>query len=571
MDITFNVGGEAGQGIDTIGDLLTQIFVKAGFYTFTTKDYESRIRGGYNFTQIRVADEPIFAPVDQVDVIVALSKEAITNQRGKLADNGVIIFDSSIEFPDLEACHFPTPLIETARTVGGNVKMTNAAAMGAVLSIVQFPFNLAEAALKDIFSKKGEKVVSGNINVARALYDLASVKFDGSCRQNLSELERGTCEDCLILNGNQALAFGAIAGNVKWISSYPMSPSTSTFQEIVEHSQILKIGTLQSEDEIAGLAMAIGASFAGARAMTTTSGGGFSLMVEGLGFAAITETPVVIYNAQRPGPSTGLPTRTEQSDLLFMLHASQGEFPRIMLAPKNPIEAFEVGHRAFNLADRFQVPVLILGDQYFADSIMNIPEFDIKSIEIDRGKLADENSQSYKRYQFTKNGISPRAFPGDIGKVVVGSGNVHREDGHITEDPDNRNAMVEKFYKKIPLILDELNPPQIYGNENSDATLLTWGSTWGAANEAVKILTSEGVSISQLHYCDLYPLRTEKLRGVFNSSKKMIAVEQNVTSQFAKLVSMETGLDVHHHVNRYDGRPMTAKWIIDQLKEGDFL
>ena len=566
MDITFNVGGEAGQGIDTIGDLLTQVFVKAGFFTFTIKDYESRIRGGYNFSQIRVSDKPIYAPSNEVDVIVALSRDAIIGQRENLVENGVIVFEESIEFDRLETCHFPAPLTKTARAVGGSIRMTNAAAMGAVLSIIQFPFSLAEEALTEIFSKKGEAIVSGNIAVAKALYEYTAEKFTGACRQNLSGVERGPCKDCLILNGNQALAFGAMAGNVKWVSSYPMSPSTSLFQEIVTHANALNIGTLQSEDEIAGLAMAIGASFAGARALTTTSGGGFSLMVEGLGFAAMTETPVVIYNAQRPGPSTGLPTRTEQSDLLFMLHASQGEFPRIMLAPKNPSEAFEVGYRAFNLADRFQVPVLILGDQHFADSVMNIPDLNFARVSIDRGKVADKNVESYKRYELTEDGISPRAYPGDRGKVVVSSGNTHREDGHITEDPDNRNLMVEKFYHKVPHILKALNPPEICGPKKADYTVLSWGSTWGAVYEAISVLNIEEVSVNQLHYCDVYPLRTELLNQVFEESKEVISIEQNATSQFAKLVSMETGLTVSHKINRYDGRPMTAKWIINQLE-----
>jgi 2-oxoglutarate ferredoxin oxidoreductase subunit alpha len=569
MDITFNVGGEAGQGIDTIGDLLTQVFVKAGFFTFTIKDYESRIRGGYNFSQIRVSDKPIYAPSNTVDVIVALSRDAIIGQRENLVENGVIVFEESIEFDGLETCHFPAPLTKTAQSVGGSIRMTNAAAMGAVLSIIQFPFILAENALTEIFSRKGEAIVSGNIAVAKALYEYTTEKFTGICRQNLSGVERGPCKDCLILNGNQALAFGAMAGNAKWVSSYPMSPSTSLFQEIVTHGTTLNIGTLQSEDEIAGLAMAIGASFAGARALTTTSGGGFSLMVEGLGFAAMTETPVVIYNAQRPGPSTGLPTRTEQSDLLFMLHASQGEFPRIMLAPKNPSEAFEVGHRAFNLADRFQVPVLILGDQHFADSVMNIPDFNFAGVSIDRGKLADENVESYKRYELTEDGISPRAYPGDKGKVVASSGNTHREDGHITEDPNNRNLMVEKFYHKVPHILRALNPPEIYGPKRADYTVLSWGSTWGAVYEAISVLNREEVSVNQLHYCDVYPLRRELLHQVFEESKEVISIEQNATSQFAKLVSMETGLTVSHRINRYNGRPMTAKWIITQLeKEG---
>ncbi|MBN2230496.1 MAG: 2-oxoacid:acceptor oxidoreductase subunit alpha [Candidatus Thorarchaeota archaeon] len=568
MDITFNIGGEAGQGIDTIGDLLTQVFVQAGFYTFTIKDFESRIRGGYNFTQIRVSDIPIYASVEQVEVIVALTRDAVICQRDRLSESGVIIFDESVEFDDLEACHFPAPLEKTAKEVGGNVRMMNAAALGAVLSVINFPFTLAEQALSDIFGRKGEKVVSGNVEVAKALYDFTKENFVGTCKYNLETLEKGPSKDKLIITGNTALALGAIAANLKWISAYPMSPSTSTFQDIVSQAHDLKVGTLQTEDELSAITMAIGASYAGARSMVTTSGGGFSLMVEAVGLAAMAETPIVIYNAQRPGPSTGLPTRTEQSDLLFMAFSSQGEFPRILLAPKDPQEGFDVATRAFNLAEKFQVPVMILGDQYFADSAINIPRIDVSSVTIDRGKIAKSgNDSEYKRYKLTDDGISPRAFPGDEGKVIVSSGNVHREDGHITESADMRNLMVQKFMNKIPAILADLNPPTLYGDDKAETTLLTWGSTWGAAHEAMERLSSQGISINHLHFCDIFPLRTEKLHEVLKKSKRVISIEQNVTSQFASLVRMETGLGVTLHINKYDGRPMTPGWIINKLKE----
>lgn len=569
MDITLNIGGEAGQGIDTIGDLLTQVFVQSGFYTFTIKDFESRIRGGYNFSQIRISDGPVHAPVDDVDLIVALSHDAIIGKRKQLVDGGVIIFDDTIAFEELDACHYPAPLEKTAKEVGGNIRMMNAAALGAVLAVTKFPFKLAEEALTGIFLRKGRKIVDANVEVAKALYDLTKEKWTGTCSQDMSDVKTGPCKDRLIITGNRAIALGAMAANLKWISSYPMSPSTACFQDIVSNAQRLKIGTLQTEDEIASITMAIGASYAGARSMVTTSGGGFSLMVEGLGLAAMTETPVVIYNAQRPGPSTGLPTRTEQADLLFMLNASQGEFPRIMLAPKDPIEAFDVTTRAFNLADGFQVPVMILGDQYFSDSVMNVPRIDATKVEIDRGKRAPEKmSEPYARFNLTEDGVSPIAFPGDKDKFVVSSGNVHLEDGHLTENPEMRNVMVEKFMKKIPHILKSLNPPDVFGGRGAENTLLTWGSTWGAAYEAVKILSDKGVSINLLHYCDIFPLKTHILTEVFNEAKRVVAVEQNATSQFAKLVRMETGLAVDQHVNKYDGRPMTSRFIMDCLREG---
>jgi 2-oxoglutarate ferredoxin oxidoreductase subunit alpha len=567
LDINFNVGGAAGQGIDTIGDLLTWIFVKSGYWTFTVKHFESRIRGGYNFNEIRVSDFPIHAPIDDIDLIIAMTEDAIVQPRDRLADGGIILFDNSIKFTELENCHYPAPLQKIAKDVGGHIRMTNAAALGAVLSILQFPFELAKNALTSAFERKGESVIEANVNVAKAMYDLTNEEFEGTCRQNLSGIEKGPCTDSLLINGNKALALGAITANVKWISAYPMSPSTGAFEAIIEESRKLNIGTLQAEDELSAVLMAIGASYGGARSFVTTSGGGFSLMVEALGLSGITETPIVIYNAQRPGPATGLPTRTEQADLLFMSHASQGEFPRVLLAPKDPMKGFEVAWRAFNLADQFQVPVMILGDQYYADSIMNIPPLDATNAEINHGLLSSAGQTEYKRYELTDNGISPRAFPGDEGKIVVQSGNVHREDGHITEDAEIRNAMVEKLMKKIPNIKKALNHPKLYGNPDAKTTLLTWGTTWGAANEAVKILSAGGISMNQLHFCDVYPLRTEALYKVWDQTEKVIAVEQNFTSQFAKLVRMESGLTVDAHINKYDGRPMSARWIITRLEE----
>lgn len=572
MDISFNIGGAAGQGIDTIGDLLTEVFVQTGFYTFTIKDFESRIRGGYNFTQIRVSDKPVYASMSRVDVIVALTSDAVVNQRDSLNDGGVIIFEEAIDFKDLETCHFPAPLERIAKEVGGNVRMMNTAALGAILSVINFPFDTLEDALNNIFGKKGKAIIESNINVAKAMYNLTKEKFVGTCRYDLKTLEKGPCRDRLLLTGNRALALGAIASNLKWISAYPMSPATTVFIDVVSYANRLKIGALQAEDEIAAIMMAIGASYAGSRSMVVTSGGGFSLMVEAVGFAAMTETPIVIYNAQRPGPSTGLPTRTEQSDLLFMAFSSQGEFPRIILAPKDPLESFDVATRAFNLAEKFQIPVMILGDQYLADSSMNLPRVDVSGVKIDRGKLAKKGRKSeYKRYLLTEDGVSPRAFPGEIGKVIVSDGVLHREDGHITENAEIRNLMVQKFLRKLPAIVSSLNPPRVYGGEGAKTTLLTWGSTWGPVFEAMNILSEKGVSINQLHFCDVYPIRTERLRDIFNEAKYVVSIEQNATSQFSSLVRMETGLEVTHRINKYDGRPMSVNWVLEKLKGCDII
>jgi 2-oxoglutarate ferredoxin oxidoreductase subunit alpha len=325
----------------------------------------------------------------------------------------------------------------------------------------------------------------------------------------------------------------------------------------------------QAEDEISALNMAIGASFAGARSMTTTSGGGFSLMVEALGLAGMTETPVVIFLSQRPGPATGLPTMTEQGDLEFVLHAAQGEFPRCVLAPKTAEDAFYLTPKAFNLAEKYQIPVFILSDQYLADSIFTCEKFQSSKIKIDRQLLSDSEIRGieYKRYKITSTGISPRALPGQAGVLVVADSDEHDEEGHIDESVENRIKMTDKRLGKIERLKKEISPPEIYGPKSTQLTLIGWGSTYGPLKEAVQMLRAKEISVNLLHFNEIYPLPMEPTASILKKAKKTICLENNATGQFARILKVEIGFSVSDKILKYDGRPFTLELILEELEK----
>jgi 2-oxoglutarate ferredoxin oxidoreductase subunit alpha len=353
-----------------------------------------------------------------------------------------------------------------------------------------------------------------------------------------------------------------------------MTPASSILEWLATHASRYGLVVKHSEDEIAALCMAIGASHAGVRAMTATSGGGFSLMVEALGLAGMTETPVVIVEAQRPGPSTGMPTRTEQGDLLFMLRASQGEFPRIVLTPGTVEQCFHAGWRAFNLAEKYQCPVIILIDNFLANSVRSIEraDFDFEGVEIDRGEFLtweelDQLADSYKRYTFTETGISPRARPGHPNAVFVACSDEHTEDGHFAdEDPENRVRMVQKRLRKLEVAMEEMRAPTLYGPEQADITLIGWGSSYGPVREAVDRFNEGKEKVNFLHFVDVWPLPEDKVRPMLESARRLVAVENNATGQLARLLRAYTGVQVDDLILRFDGRPFSPEYVLDRLQ-----
>ncbi len=560
IDISIKIGGEAGQGIQTVGDLLANVCREAGLYITGINDFESRIRGGHSYFQIRICNTSVSAPETTAHMVVALNEQTYELHHQDIHEGGLVIMDAR-EAPAENV--IAVPIRELAVEAGGRV-MANTVAVGAVLGLLGAPFHILEGLLTRRFSRKSQQIVDNNIAAAKLGFEaVKDTSFKWSFDWNRGE-PKGT-----LINGSKAVALGALAADCRFAAFYPMSPATSVMQDLNSFSGKIPMIVEQVEDEIAAVNAIIGASYAGIRSMTSTSGGGFSLMVEGLGLAGITETPIVVVDAQRPGPATGLPTRTAQPDLLFAIRASQDEFPRFVLAPGSPGEAYTITTRAFELADKYQVPVIILVDQYLCDSLF-IEENPFKiPTEINRYTVTDEDMadpRQYVRYALTEDGVSPRALPCNGEALVMASGNEHTEDGHISEDPANRVAMMDKRAAKIPRMIDELDPPETYHGE-SELLVVGWGSTRGAIREAVEILRNGGMDIGCLHFTDIWPFPTDVVTAALEKAERFVMVEQNSSAQFGQLIREQTGLSYSASILKYDGRPFYTDEVVEKIKQ----
>jgi len=565
-DVNFMVGGEAGQGLQSVGFILAKAFTQGGFHVFADQDYESRVRGGHNFFRVRVKDSRVGAIAEAVDMLIVFNKESIDLHQAELAERGVIVFDGEkIKDIGADSRLFSVPLNRLAEERAGNKLMANTVAVGAALDLVGYDFEILERVLLERFGR-GE-VGENNVKAARAGYEYTQENFKGEfdCRLSpISNVKR------MLLTGNDAVALGAIAAGCKFMAGYPMTPSSSIMEYMAAKARDLDLVMIHAEDEISAMNMTIGVAYAGVRAMTATSGGGFCLMVEGLGLAGITETPVVVVNGQRPGPAIGLPTRTEQSDLEFVLHAAHGEFPRAVLAPATIEDAFWLTIKAFNLAEKYQLPVIILTDQHLASSYTTVDLFDLSKVTIERGLLfsAEQASKSeYKRHKITKSGISPRAFPGQEGTLVVTDSDEHDEQGHLIEDAETRTQMMQKRMRKMFSLKQEISPPQLYGPKKAETLLIGWGSTYGALREAVDILRKEGVSVNLLHLNELWPFPTERVADVIDKAQHNYVIENNATGQLSHLIQAETARKVSGRILKYDGRPFTPAYIAQEVKK----
>jgi len=478
MDYTVKIGGEAGQGIQTIGDTLGHVFARARFHVFTNQDYESRVRGGHNYYQVRFADQPVMAPKDAVDIIVALDRESIQLHEHELTPRGQLIYDAdTLKEKHDKPAFLDIPFSRLATEHGGDKIMANTVATGAVLGMLGMDLDILMGIIDEIFRKKGEKIVRANRNAALAGFDHA---VKGCLKCNFAVNVDDTAGTRMLVGGTEAIALGAMASGVKFYSAYPMTPSTGIMEYLAGKEKEYGIVVEQAEDEIAAINMALGASFSGVRSMTGTSGGGFALMVEGVSLAAMTETPIVIALGQRPGPATGLPTKTEQADLHMALHAGHGEFPRFIFAPGSPEQAFFLTNKAFDLTEKYQVPAFLLFDTYLADTQWTSRGFDLGRLRNTDYRVRGGDLQklaSYQRHAYTEDGVSPLAVPGSSRHLVVTDSDEHTEDGHITEDADVRINMVEKrLFKKLPHMQDEVSPPFLYGDHGPDIVIAGWGS-----------------------------------------------------------------------------------------------
>jgi 2-oxoglutarate ferredoxin oxidoreductase subunit alpha len=569
IDINFMVGGEAGQGVQSVGLMLAKALARGGYHVFADQDYESRIRGGHNFFRVRAKDSVVGAIAEPVDVLLALNKESIDLHQKELADKGTIVFDrEKIKDISSDGNFFGVPLDSLAEEKAGNKIMANTVAMGAALGLVEYNLEILDGVLRDHFGA-GE-VGEDNVKAVRAGYDYARENFRGDFDRRLRPI--GDVKR-MLLNGNEAISLGAIAAGCKFISAYPMTPATSIMEYLASKSRELDLVVVHAEDEISAMNMVIGAGYAGVRAMTATSGSGFCLMVEGLGLAGITETPIVAVDAQRPGPAVGLPTRVEQGDLEFVLYAHHGEFPRAVLAPATIEDAFWLTVKAFNLAEKYQLPVILLTDHVLATSYTTVDGFDLSRVTIDRGDLFSDGEQAkpegYKRHKITGSGISPRAFPGLGEALVITDADEHDEEGHLTEDAQIRTEQVEKRLRKLAGLKEDISAPALYGPQKAETTLVGWGSTYGALREAVDILNQARVSANLLHLSELWPFPAEAVAAALDTAQNSYVIENNATGQLAHLIRAETGKKVSGKILKYDGRPFTPEYIAAKISKGE--
>ncbi len=546
------IGGAAGDGIETMAGILEKILKRVGFEVFSMRDFMSRIRGGHNFAQIRFGTEPAAAHVDSLDILVAYDKRTVDEHQSRLKKDGLLLCDPELHVSDPR--HEIVPIKMLAKEAG-SARTVGVVCIGVLMKWFGLPLGTAEDELR---ASLPEKLLEMNLTAVRRGYESAG---------EIRKLPLARAKERLLLTGAEAMAMGALAGGLRFYSAYPMSPSTTLLNFFTAHAEEFGLVVEQAEDEIAAVNMALGASFAGAQAMVGTSGGGFSLMVEGLGLAGIAELPVVIVDVQRPGPATGLPTRTEQSDLLFTCFASQGEFPRIVIAVRDHADAFYQTARAMQLAKKYQIPVLILSDQYLSDSAATIVPPDIKRAAHSVSPLPDaaETAGEYLRYRITESGISPLCVPGRSEALVRSDSDEHTEEGVITESAEVRVQMVDKRARKLDGLEAELLEPDYTGADQPEVLLVGFGSTANAIKEAVAILNKQGQSAGALAFGDVYPLPQTKLRQYWKQAKAVYSVEQNATAQLRKLIRMETNLDCTDSVLKYDGRQMSVDDILKGL------
>ena len=570
QDVSIVMCGAAGQGIQTVEQLLVGIFKNAGYNVYATKEYESRVRGGSNSTELRISDSRVAAMVDRIDIMIPFDKAAIEHLRPRIDSETLVIADqdafgsSSLNLPQEPVL---LPFKAKAVEIGSRL-YTNVVAVGAVTGLFDVDPAVGEAILDQKFSSKGADLVKENIEALHAGNALGKRMRE---EKGLSFLMPRSADvaDEILLNGNQAVALGAIAGGCNFISAYPMSPSTGVLEMLSGLSHDFGIVVDQAEDEIAAMNKAVAAWFAGARAIVSTSGGGFDLMTEGLSMAGIMESPLVVHLAQRPGPATGLPTRTAQEDLDLAVYAGHGEFCRLVFAPGTIAQAFQLTQRAFNIADRYQIPVFILTDQDFVDSYYNIPTLSLSELRNEHHFV--ETDEGYMRYRLTADGLSPRGVPGHGSGLVRADSDEHDERGHITEDLDHmRPLMVEKrLHKRRRLIEDVLEEPEQYPEGRASSYVICWGSNRNVVKEALDILPSPGLAM--LHFHQVFPVHPT-IADKLAAAEKTIILENNATGQFANLLKIHADHDIpaeRRHL-RYSGKPWSVEEVVDVLRQEGF-
>jgi 2-oxoglutarate ferredoxin oxidoreductase subunit alpha len=558
------IGGEAGYGILTAGEIFARACMHAGLNVFTNAEYPSLIRGGHNTFMVRASERDVNAHSDKIDVLAALNKETVELHKPELSKGSGIIFDpETCGEISTEAKLCPIPLGKLLTELGAERIMLNTIVLGASAALLGMDFSFLEDAIKKVFGKKA-KIAEQNVIAAQKGYSYVKNTFPEKLGISVKPVKSPSPR--ILVTGNDALALGAVAAGCKFAAIYPMTPTSQILHSLAAWQQKYNIVVLQPEDEISGINMAIGASHAGVRSLVATSGGGFSLMAEALGMSGMTETPLVIIWGQRPGPSTGLPTKTSQGDLQFALHASQGEFPRILLAPGDVDECFHAAYEAFNLAERWQVPVIVLADKHICECHKTTEPFDTIKLKIDRGQFASAVSGEFSRYKLTENGVSPRTLPGQTGGIFRAVSDEHDEYGYLTEEPAICKAMNDKRMRKLEYVARETPEPKLHGPVHADMTIIGWGSTKGSVLDALPLLQAHGITANFLQIYCMWPFPSGALSRALDAAKLAVCLEQNATGQMAALIREQTGKSVQSLL-KYDGRQWTPEQVVAAVEK----
>ena len=583
-DVQIKIGGEAGFGIKAAGQMLARCFVHGGLHTFDLTEYPSLIRGGHNAYQVRVSPDPLFSHVLAVDVLVALDQETVSRHLDEVVTGGALVFDpKTVDRGSFSArkdvCAIPISCEQIVKEAGGQPVMRNVAALGVVLGLLDFPLSYLADSLRAQFARKAPEIAEQNITIATAGWDRGA-HADCSFPVRLTPLSDPTGR--LLVDGNEAIGLGALAAGLGMYCAYPMTPASSLLHFMAAHEEETGVVVKHTEDEIAAMNMVVGAAFGGARAMCATSGGGFSLMVEGFGLAGVSESAVVVGVFTRPGPATGMPTWTEQSDLRFVMHAAQGEFPRVVLAPGDRVDAFELTWKAFNLADQLQTPVIVLGDTYLCDNHESVEPSDLAAVTVDRGRLVTEGAISdhpealsdegtYLRYKLAGDGVSVRAIPGVEGALQVVNSYEHDEYGYGAqgEEASVRMAQMDKRMSKFKLAGTLVPPPALFGVPPSEAeiSIVVFGTTKGPVRSAMEWLEREGTKVAMLQVVTVWPFPADQVATFIDASKRTMIVEGNHDGQLEGLIRQECLRSVDWPIHRYDGRPFSPEQIYHTVKE----
>lgn len=553
--INIKIGGQAGEGIKSVGLILAKSLLKAGFWVTGYMEYPSLIRGGHNTYQVLASTDEVFSPEWPLDILIALDKKSLKLHQEEFQEDTIVIFDPEEFEPEVTGVKtFPIALIDLAKKAGGLPVMANNVALGAVFGLLNLKIEPLNEVIKEVFQSKGDKVVKLNQKAALQGFLFAQ-------NQNLRiEVEKPKSKEYrMLLTGNEAIALGALSAGLKFYTGYPMTPSTSLLHYLAEVAKDAEIIVRQPEDEIACVNMAIGASFAGVRSMTATSGGGFCLMTEGLGLAGVTETPIVLVDVMRPGPATGMPTWTAQGDLKFLINSAQDEFPRVVLAPGDVKEAFELTRLAFYLAEKYQIPMLILSDKYLAESHFTTPVLK-ENWENKRYSFA-KNPTDYRRYQVTNSGVSPRPIPGKRGFVSLTNSYDHGPEGFATEESKERNQIVNKRNRKFKGLRKEITKQPVFGKEGR-LGIISWGSNKGPILQALKELEN----VAFLHLNWLWPFPKKQVKNFIKNHKEIATLECNSLGQLNSLIREQTGIKIERQILKYDGRPFYPDEIRQNIK-----